>query len=95
MKQFSKQVIRAMIWLWFAGAVFGAGIVVVELVAVFLGIGGYSSMVTVHLPDLLTYIGAPMGCGIVAYLAKSAFENKEKIKNNYVPGYDQENNGGF
>ena len=95
MKQFSKQVIRAMVWLWFAGAVFGAAIVTAELVAVFCELGSYSSMVTVHLPELLTYIGAPMSCGIVAYMVKSAFENKEKIKQEYRPDYDQENFGGF
>lgn len=96
MKNFSKWAIRAMIYLWFAGAVYGALVVIAELVAVFCGLGSYSSMVTVHLPELLTYIGAPMGCGIVAYLVKSAFENKEKIKQNYIPDYDDPgNNGGF
>lgn len=79
-----------MVWLWFAGAVFGALIVTAELVAVFCELGSYSSMVTVHLPELLTYIGAPLGCGIVAYMVKTAFENKEKIKQEYIPDYDQE-----
>ena len=35
---------------------------------------------TVNLSDLLVYIGAPMTGGIVTYLLKSAYENKEKIK---------------
>lgn len=43
----------------------------------------------VTLDSLLTYIGAPMGCGIAGYLAKSAFENREKIKAQYIPEYDQ------
>lgn len=94
MKQFSKKAITAMIRLWFAGAVFGAGLVIAETVAVFITLDGYSATVTVHLPELLTYIGAPMGCGIIGYLAKSAFENKEKIKQNYIPDYDQDINGG-
>lgn len=94
MKQFSKKVITAMIRLWFAGAVFAAGLVIAETVAVFLTLDGYSATVTVHLPELLTYIGAPMGCGIVGYMTKSAFENKEKIKQNYIPDYDQDINGG-
>ena len=42
----------------------------------------------VSLDSLLTYIGAPMGCGIAGYLAKSAFENREKIKAQYIPEYD-------
>lgn len=83
-----------MIRLWFAGAVFAAGLVIAETVAVFLTLDGYSATVTVHLPELLTYIGAPMGCGIIGYLTKSAFENKEKIKQNYMPDYDQDINGG-
>lgn len=35
-----------------------------------------------NIDGLLTYIGAPMSCGIVTYLIKSAVENKEKIKKN-------------
>lgn len=77
-KQYSKKIINAMVILWFAGAVFGAVVIVVELIC----------FSTIHLPELLTYIGAPMGCGIVGYLAKSAFENKEKIKQNYIEDYD-------
>lgn len=30
-----------------------------------------------------------MGCGIAGYLAKSAFENREKIKAKYIPEYDE------
>lgn len=44
----------------------------------------------VSIDALLTYIGAPMGCGIVGYLAKSAFENKEKIKQQYIQDYETE-----
>lgn len=95
MKKFSKQVIRAMIGLWFAGAALGAAVVIAELVSSFLGNGGYSA-ITIHLPELLTYIGAPVGSGILGYLLKSAFENREKIKQNYIPDYDdRENDGGF
>lgn len=95
MKQYSKKVIRAMIGLWFAGAVFGAVVVIAELVATFISFDSYAAMVSVHLPDLLLYIGGPVGGGVVTYLLKSAFENKAKIEQNYIPDYDQENNGGF
>ncbi len=84
MKQYSKRIVKQMISLWFAGAVFGAVVVVDELVAV-----GCGFAVTVHLPELLTYIGAPVGGGILGYLLKSAFENKEKIKQNYINHYDE------
>jgi hypothetical protein len=84
MKNFSKTVIRGMILLWFAGAAFGAVVVVVQLVQSFISGSPYSQTV-VNLPELLSYIGMPVSGAIVGYLAKSAFENREKIKNN--PGY--------
>ena len=90
MKSFSKTVVRLMVTLWFAGAVFGTLVVVAEL-AVVLFDKDFSGIITVHLPELLSYIGIPMSCAIAGYLAKSAFENKEKIKNN--PGYLSGGNG--
>ena len=61
LREYSKLVIRAMVVLWFLGAIFGAAVIIVELVATLVGIGGYAMAITVHLPELLTYIGAPMG----------------------------------
>lgn len=78
--EYSKLVIRAMVILWFLGAIFGAVVILVEVAATLIGIGGYSMAITVHLPELLTYIGGPMGCGIVGYLLKAGFENREKIR---------------
>lgn len=82
-KEYSKRIINRMIVLWFIGAAFGAAIVSIEIVASFAVPGEYMA-VTVHLPELLAYIGAPITGGIVGYLIKSAMENKEKIKNNSV-----------
>lgn len=63
--QFSKKIIIVMIILWFAGAIFG----------------GYMVYTTrMELTSLLNYLGAPMSVGILGYLLKAAFENKEKIK---------------
>ena len=42
MKEYSKRIIKAMVALWFCGAVFGAVVIVVELVATLSGVGGYS-----------------------------------------------------
>ena len=64
-REFSKRVIIAMIALWFLGALYG-GVTVL--------IGGYG------LEALLSYIGEPMSAGIIGYLLKSAFENREKIR---------------
>jgi hypothetical protein len=65
LREFSKRVVAAMILLWFLGAIYG-GIVVWRC--------GYG------LEALFSYIGEPMSMGIVGYLLKSGFENKEKIK---------------
>lgn len=67
-----------MVILWFIGAVFGAFVVTFQLIR-----NDYS----VAIDGLLAYIGVPMGGGIVTYLLKAAFENKEKIKQDYKPDY--------
>ena len=79
LKQYSKRVVTAMIVAWFVGIAFGMGVIVWQMIR---------APDTVSLDSLLTYIGAPMGCGIAGYLAKSAFENREKIKAQYIPEYD-------
>lgn len=78
-KQYSKRVVSAMVLAWFAGIAFGMAVVVWQMIR---------APDAVSLDSLLTYIGAPMGCGIAGYLAKSAFENREKIKAHYIPEYD-------
>ena len=78
-KQYSKRIISAIIAAWFAGIAFGMAVVVWQMIR---------APDAVSLDVLLTYIGAPMGCGLVGYLAKAAFENKEKIKQNYIPDYE-------
>lgn len=78
-KQYSKRVVSAIIAAWFAGIAFGMAVVVWQMIR---------APDVVSLDVLLTYIGAPMGCGLVGYLAKAAFENKEKIKAKYIPEYD-------
>lgn len=79
LKQYSKRVVSAMVLAWFAGIAFGMGVIIWQMIR---------APDAVSLDVLLTYIGAPMGCGLVGYLAKSAFENKEKIKQNYIPDYE-------
>lgn len=79
-KQYSKRVVSAMVLAWFAGIVFGMGVIVWQMIR---------APDAVSIDSLLTYIGAPMGCGIAGYLAKSAFENREKIKAKYIPEYDE------
>lgn len=79
--EFSKRMVVALCVMWFAGALLGAAVVIVQTVR-----GDYN----VALSDLLLYIGAPMTGGIVTYLLKSAYENREKIKRGAEP--QEENN---
>lgn len=79
-REFSKRAIVAMIALWFVGAAFGALVVVTELNAMFRSFESYGNMVSIHLPELLLYISAPMTGGIVGYMIKTSAENCEKIR---------------
>ena len=74
--EFSKRTIVALIVMWFVGALIGIAVVAIQTVR-----GDYN----VSLSDLLLYIGAPVTGGIVAYLLKSAYENKEKIRRGREP----------
>lgn len=86
LREFSKRVLRAMVIVWFGGIGFGTSVVMTEIYMVLSSGSPYTSTV-VHLPELLSYIGLPLSCGLIGYLAKSAFENREKIKQNYIPDY--------
>ena len=71
MKEFSKKVLCAVILVWFFGVILGSGVVVWQLLH-----GSYG----VSLDALLAYIGTPMSGGLIGYLIKSAYENREKIR---------------
>lgn len=71
LQEFSKRIIVALAVMWFIGASIGIAVVLVQVIR---------NDLTVNLSDLLMYIGAPMTGGIMTYMLKSAFENKEKIK---------------
>lgn len=79
--EYSKRTLSAIIKLWFAGAIFGMCYLVAQLIIA-------PEMATID--GLLTYIGAPMSCGVVGYLIKSAMENREKIKQDYNSQYGEE-----
>ncbi len=77
-KEFSKKVLTAMIGMWFVGAIVGIIVVLVQLLR---------NDININISDLLLYIGSPMTGGIVSYMLKSAFENKEKIKKEIIDNY--------
>lgn len=70
--------LAAIIVLWFIGAIYGMVFGIVQMVI---------CPEVASISDLLVYIGAPMSCGVVSYLIKSALENKTKIQKNYDPQY--------
>lgn len=69
--EYSKRVLMIITILWLMVALWGCILVTLQFV-------WYSVL---DLSYILTYVGAPMGGGLVAYLIKSALENKQKIKN--------------
>lgn len=81
--EFSKRTIVALTTMWFIGAVIGIVVVTLQVAR-----GDYTN----GLSDLLLYINAPMTGGIVAYLLKSAYENREKIKKSEVHKYAEYEN---
>lgn len=72
-KQYSKRVIKVMIFLWFIVAFFTMGVILYQL---------KNTPEYVNLDGLLNFVGYPMSGGIVGYLIKSAIENRTKIKSN-------------
>lgn len=63
--EFSKRFVSIMCMIWIAGAIYGGYIVYRD---------------NNQLSYLLSYIGDPMTAVAIGYLAKTAFENREKIK---------------
>ena len=68
-REFAKNFVAVLCFIWIMGALYGAVIVWRK---------------PEQLPYLLEYIGAPMVGGIIGYMAKAALENREKIKNSAV-----------
>lgn len=66
-REFAKNFVAVLCFIWIMGALYGAVIVWRQ---------------PEQLPYLLEYIGAPMVGGIIGYMAKAALENREKIKQN-------------
>lgn len=72
-KEFSKIAIVILTVMWIVVAAVGCGL----CAAAFILYGDTSPM-----EPLYSFVGAPMGCGLVGYFIKAAVENREKIKNN-------------
>ena len=84
LNEFSKRAVGAVIALWLIVGVYGMAVVWEN---------------PQYITGLFAYVGAPMGAGIAGYLAKAAFENRERIRCAYragqkPPGEDGKEGGG-
>lgn len=78
-RQYSKRLITALLVGWALGAVIGAVYEFLRLIA---------SPETADMSALYIYLATPLTCGIPAYLIPNIFLNREKVKQNYIPDYD-------
>lgn len=88
-REYSKRLLTGLVIAWFGGLVYGM---------VFCFMQWCVTPDNTAITELLTYIGAPMSCGVVGYLVKSAMENRIKLcrgedgavtlSKQSVPGYD-------
>ncbi|MHB1152111.1 MAG: hypothetical protein ACYCWE_09560 [Eubacteriales bacterium] len=76
LKEFSKWFIRVAVVVWIIGVIYGALIISAQL---YIAATREYSSVSVDLTGYLMYIATPLTGGILGYMGKAAFENREKI----------------
>lgn len=79
-RQYSKRLITALLVGWALGAVIGAVYEFLRLIA---------SPETAGMDSFYIYLAVPLTCGIPSYLVPNIFLNREKVKQKYIPDYDQ------
>lgn len=84
-RQYSKRLITFLLVVWVIGAVIG---VIYEFIRMII------SPETAGMESLYVYLAVPFTCGIPAYLIPAAIVNREKIRQNYIPDYDNTILGG-
>ena len=84
-RQYSKRLITFLLIAWSIGAVIG---VVYEFIRLII------SPETADMNSLYIYLAVPLTCGIPAYLLPNTLLNIEKVRQNYIPDYDQKILGG-
>ena len=72
-REYSKRLLTGLVIAWFAGLAYGM---------VFCLLQWRVTPDNTSIAELLMYIGAPMSCGVVGYLIKSAMENRIKLQKN-------------
>lgn len=79
-RQYSKRLISALLITWGIGGIIGA---VYEFIRLII------APETASMDALYVYLAVPLTCGIPSYIIPNMFVNREKIKQNYIPNYDQ------
>lgn len=77
LREFSKWFIRVSVFVWIIGALYGAAFNVIQLYIVATATEYIA--VNIDLTGYLMYIATPLTGGILGYMGKAAFENREKI----------------
>lgn len=79
-RQYSKRLITALLIGWGIGAVIGTVYEFLRLVV---------SPETAGMEAYYIYLAVPLTCGLPSYLVPNLILNKEKVKQHYIPDYDQ------
>lgn len=77
LREFSKQFIKVAVIVWILGAAYGAAFNAVQLYIVATATEYIS--VNIDLTGYMMYLAVPLTGGIIGYMGKAAFENREKI----------------
>ena len=78
-RQYSKRLITFLLITWVIGAVIG---IIYEFLRLIFAPDAAS------MDSLYIYLAVPLTCGIPSYLIPNMFLNREKVKQNYIPNYD-------
>ena len=87
LKQFSKKFMYVVAFVWVAGAIYGAIFLLLQLI---LSVNFPEAGIQVDTSGFWEYLKDPLSYGVIAYMAKSAFENHTSMKENYRQNYDEE-----
>ena len=78
-RQYSKRLLTFIFCVWGIGAVIGAVYEILRLVV---------TPETASMDSYYLYLAVPMTCGVTSYLIANTLLNKEKVRQNYIPNYD-------
>lgn len=79
-RQYSKQFLTTLLIMWAIGAVVGA---VYEFIRLKI------TPETASMDAFYIYLAVPLSCGIPSYIVPNIFLNREKVRQNYIPDYDE------